>query len=63
MPKLFIKECRQKKGYSLNELALLSGISKGHLSDIENGKKVPGIETLCKIAIALKEDISNLFEC
>ncbi len=42
-------------------LAYENDISKGYLSDIENGKKLPSLKVLEKIAKALKVDIRDLF--
>lgn len=45
---------------SFLELADTSGISKGNLSKIENGKGNPTVETLTKLAYALGVTISEL---
>lgn len=36
-----VRKARQRKGWSIHELARQSGISAGHLSHIENGNKPP----------------------
>lgn len=56
-----IKSLRQDKGYSLNRLAALSGLSKGYLSKIENGINVPTITTMARIATALEVDVTYFF--
>ena len=56
-----IKSLRQDKGYSLNRLAELSGLSKGYLSKIENGINVPTITTMARIATALEVDVTYFF--
>ena len=50
-----IREKRKQKGWTLEVLAKVTGLSKGHLSQIENGEKVPPIGTLTKIAFGLGE--------
>lgn len=47
---------------TLDTLAKLSGISKGHLSKIERGEREPKISTLIQIALALKVDLNKLYE-
>lgn len=44
---------RKKKGYTQEELAEISGVSRGHLSQIELGRKTPGEKTLAKLEDAL----------
>lgn len=52
---------RQERGLTAERLAYENGVSKGYLSDIENGKKLPSLKMLEKIAKALKVDIKELF--
>jgi len=56
-----IKNLRKDKGYSLNRLASLSGLSKGYLSKIENGINAPTITTMARIASALEVDVTYFF--
>lgn len=51
---------RKAKGYTQERLAYESGMSKGHLSEIESGKKSPTVKTLEKLADTLEVDISKL---
>ncbi len=53
---------RQKRGITLEKLAYGVGISKGNLSEIENGKRDPRYWTLCKIADGLDLSISLLLK-
>ena len=50
---------RESKGYSVNKLAILSGISQSYLRDVELEKKNPTVEIvscLCDtLGISLKE--------
>ena len=56
-----IKDLRREKGYSLNRLSALSGLSKGYLSKIENAINVPTITTLARIATALEVEVTYFF--
>ena len=56
-----IKNLRREKGYSLNRLSSLSGLSKGYLSKIENGINVPTITTMARIATALDVEVTYFF--
>lgn len=56
-----IKRIRKEKGYSIMKIRELTGLSKSTISDIENGKSSPTIETLSKISKALDVEIINLF--
>lgn len=53
---------RRKKGLTLEKLAYGAGLSKGNLSDIENGKKDPRFSTLLIIAEGLDTSISKLLK-
>ena len=50
---LIISRLRTKKGLSQEKLSALSGISRSHLTLIENGKKTLRLDTFCNIAYAL----------
>lgn len=51
-----IRVWREYKKIKLNELAEKVGISASYLSQIENGKRNPTIDTLKLIAVALRVD-------
>lgn len=58
-----IAEIRNRKDISLSRLAKDAGISKGYLSNIENGiKENPSVELLEKISKALSVNVSDLFD-
>ena len=58
-----IRQLRGKKGFSLNKLAEIAGISKAYLSQLENNvSKQPSAEILFKIATALGTTIADLLE-
>lgn len=53
---------RTGQGLTLNDLALLTGISAPALSLIETGKRDPRLTTLARIAEAIRTPIASLFE-
>ncbi|SEJ82331.1 DNA-binding transcriptional regulator, XRE-family HTH domain [Propionispira arboris] len=55
---LYIKSERMAQSLTMGELALKSGVSQKHISNIENKKVMPTIETLQKLARALGFDIA-----
>ena len=55
-----IKQARQEKDLSLDELARLSGVSKSMLAQIERGSGNPSLTTLWKIADGMKVPFSRL---
>lgn len=60
--KNILKETREKKGISQEELAEKSGVSRTTISELETEKKeVTTNITLEKIANALEEKVSNIF--
>ena len=56
-----IKKLRKLKNLTQKELALSIDIPQGQYSRIENGKVIPTVQTLAKIAEALEVHISELF--
>lgn len=59
---ILLREIREEKGISINQLSKMTGISKGHLSRIENQETMPTILTIERIAIALKVDSKKLYK-
>ena len=55
-----IKRLRQKKGYTQTDLAVHLDMNRGHLSDVERGKREVGIITLQIIARGLDTTMANL---
>ena len=55
-----IKKLRKQKKITLQQLADLTGLTKGYLSKIERAKKAPPYSTLNKIAVALNVDAAFL---
>lgn len=56
-----IKRLRKNKRMTLTELAKVTGLTKGYLSQIEKSSKTPPFSTLDKIAYALGVDITYFF--
>lgn len=56
-----ITELREIKGYTVNKLATLSGISQSYLRDIELGNKQPTVEYLEYICYGLGITLSDFF--
>ena len=56
-----MKSARTERGIKLERFATDQGISKGYLSDIENGKRLPTIDMLDRIATALGVKLKDLF--
>ena len=59
---ILIREKREEKGYTIDKLAKLARMSKGHLSRIERGETDPTITTLSRVAIALKVKVEELYK-
>lgn len=59
----YLKSLRVKKGLTINQLSLYSGISSSQLSRIETGKRgIPKPPTIEKLAQALKIDYNELMK-
>lgn len=59
---ILIKKIRLEQNMTLETLAKLSGISKGHLSKIERQERDPKLTTMIMISKALKVEISDLYK-
>lgn len=59
---ILARKIRLEKGYTIDKVAQLAKMSKGHLSRIERGETEPTISTLARIAIALKVKIDDLYK-
>ena len=55
-----LRQARIKKQLTMLELEVLTGISEGSISKIENGKKNFAITTLIKLAKGLELPVSQL---
>lgn len=52
---------REQKGLTMEKLAYENDVSKGYISEIEAGRKLPSLKMLEKLANALDVDIKELF--
>lgn len=57
-----LKDIRVKRDLSLDNVAKLTGVSKGMLGQIERGQSNPTVSTLWKIATGLKVSFSSLID-
>jgi DNA-binding XRE family transcriptional regulator len=55
-----VKFWRDKRGMTQQGLALMAGIGKSFLSEIEHGKATASVETLRKLAHELQVDVDSL---
>ena len=51
-----VKELRENKGFSIEQLANISNVDRNYISDIEKGKRNVSIEIMEKIVLALDAD-------
>lgn len=57
-----ITEFRSKKGLTQEKLAFTAGLNRAYIGYIERGERKPTVDTLAKIAKALKIKMHELFE-
>lgn len=55
-----VRECRARRGMTLDQLATATGLSKGLLSKIENFRAVPSLPVLATIARAFDLPLAEL---
>lgn len=55
-----LREAREQRGLSLDQLSVLTGVSKSMLRQIETGKSSPTIATMWKIANGLRISFTTL---
>ncbi|WP_163102283.1 helix-turn-helix domain-containing protein [Peribacillus alkalitolerans] len=53
-----IQEKRKELGITQNQLSHVTELSRNYISDIENGRYTPSVDSLSKIAIYLKLDLN-----
>lgn len=56
----FIQDKRKEKKVTQHIVSEVTGLSRNYISDIENGRYMPSVETLLKIAIFLDIDLNLL---
>ena len=57
-----IRFFREQKGYTVNKLANLAGISQSYLRSVVLGQKNPTIETLSELCWALDISLRDFFD-
>jgi len=57
---LKLKQLRQKKNWSLQDLAVKTGLSKSYLNEIENGKKYPKHDKIIQLSESLNCTFDDL---
>ena len=63
--KFYIRELRERRGFSYDRLSKESGIARSYIQRLEsNDDNVnPSARVLCKLAKALDVPIERLFDC
>lgn len=56
-----VKQLREEKGFSIEQLANVSNVDRNYISDIEKGKRNVSIEIIEKIIKALDNDFPTFF--
>ena len=56
-----LKQIRLQKGLSQSELADLSGIDTSNISRLETGCRSPNLQTIKKVASALKISLDEIY--
>ncbi|MBR8659574.1 MULTISPECIES: helix-turn-helix domain-containing protein [unclassified Brevibacillus] len=57
---LVIKNRRRERNIKQSQVSSATKLSRNYISDIENGRYVPSVETLTKIAVYLDLDLNVL---
>lgn len=58
----WLKELRNSRGMTQEEVAVLSGISRSHYTHVEQGNKTPSVEVSKRIARTLRFDWTIFFD-
>jgi transcriptional regulator with XRE-family HTH domain len=57
-----VRSLRQARGWTLAALAARSGVSKGMVVELEQGRTNPSVATVCRLASALGVGLAQLLE-
>jgi transcriptional regulator with XRE-family HTH domain len=57
-----VREWRDRRGLTQEQLAEKAGISRGYLARLETARQDPKLSTLEKLAKALKVDVAKLLK-
>lgn len=56
-----VKQLREEKNFSIEQLANISNVDRNYISDIEKGKRNTSIEIIEKIITGLETDFASFF--
>lgn len=56
-----IRKLRTDKGMTIYQLSKDTGITQNHISDLENGRRNPSLDTLRRLIVPLGISLSELF--
>ncbi|WP_298494545.1 helix-turn-helix domain-containing protein [uncultured Maritimibacter sp.] len=62
MSSLRLRELRKHRGLTGEQLGQMLGISKGYISELENGRKTPGGRLLLDMAEVFGVEVADLFD-
>lgn len=57
-----VRERRAVLGMSQEALALKSAVNRSYMASLENGRRNPSLETMCRLAAALQCGVSDLVD-
>lgn len=58
---LRVRELREERGLSQERFALLAGVNRSYMGDVERGTRNISLNNIGKIAQALEVDLGSLF--
>jgi len=61
--KIRLKELRNEKGWTQEQLADASGVGRSYISEIESGIYNPTADIICKLCKALNCTPNDLIQC
>lgn len=53
-----IKQKRKERGFKQSDVSLVTKLSRNYISDIENGRYMPSVDALSKLATCLDMDLN-----
>ena len=56
-----LRHVRKSKNISIYRISMETGISQSHISDLEQGRRKPSVETLSRLVVPLGITLSELF--
>jgi transcriptional regulator with XRE-family HTH domain len=57
-----IRLLREKRGWTQQQLADITGVGRVHVSELENGKREAGLRMLEKLAASFESAVSDLLK-